>query len=152
MEDTRRHPTRGKGREYNERRTVDPGNRGDLRACEPRLGVVRFSLVPAVHRVCGAEPVPIGVDELVPDGEDPVETWRARKIGGRPMPLYEYRCEKCGQQYESYKRLSEEKKDETCPACGGRAVKMGISLFTAKGTSPGGGSSCGIGPRRSPFG
>ena len=51
------------------------------------------------------------------------------------MPLYEYRCEKCAQQYESYKRLSEEKKDETCPACGGRAVKMGISLFTAKGTS-----------------
>ncbi len=47
------------------------------------------------------------------------------------MPLYEYRCEKCGQQYESYKRLAEEKKDETCPACGGRAVKMGISLFNA---------------------
>ena len=68
------------------------------------------------------------------------------------MPLYEYRCEKCGQQYESYKRLAEEKKDETCPACGGRAAKLGISLFTAKGTSPGGASSCGIGPRRSPFG
>ena len=62
------------------------------------------------------------------------------------MPLYEYLCEKCGQQYESYKRLTEEKKEETCPACGGRAVKMGISLFTAKGTSPGGGSSCGIRP------
>jgi len=69
------------------------------------------------------------------------------------MPLYEYRCEKCGQQYESYKRLAEEKKDETCPACGGRAVKMGISLFTAKGTRSGGsGPSCGSGPHRSPFG
>jgi putative FmdB family regulatory protein len=68
------------------------------------------------------------------------------------MPLYEYRCVKCGQQYESYRRLTEEKKDEACPACGGRAVKMGISLFTAKGTSPGSGSSCGSGPRRSPFG
>ena len=68
------------------------------------------------------------------------------------MPLYEYRCEKCSQQYESYKRLAEEKKDETCPACGGRAAKLGISLFTAKGTSPGGAPSCGIGPRRSPFG
>ncbi len=44
------------------------------------------------------------------------------------MPLYEYRCETCGQQYESYKRL------------------------TAKGASPGTGSSCGGGPRRSPFG
>jgi len=68
------------------------------------------------------------------------------------MPLYEYRCEKCGQQYESYKRLSEGKEDETCPACGGRAAKMGISLSAAKGTSPGGGSSCGVVPRRSPFG
>jgi len=68
------------------------------------------------------------------------------------MPLYEYLCEKCGQQYESYKRLTEEKKDEACPACGGRAVKMGISLFTAKGASPKGGSTCGTGPRRSPFG
>ncbi len=67
------------------------------------------------------------------------------------MPLYEYRCEQCGQQYESYKRLTGEKKDEKCPVCGGRAVKMGISLFTAKGSSPGSGSSCG-GPRRSPFG
>jgi hypothetical protein len=27
------------------------------------------------------------------------------------MPLYEYRCEKCAQQYESYKRLSEEKNE-----------------------------------------
>jgi putative FmdB family regulatory protein len=68
------------------------------------------------------------------------------------MPLYEYLCEKCGQQYESYKRPTEEKNEEACPACGGRAVKKGISLFTAKGTSPGGGFSCGVGSRRSPFG
>ena len=68
------------------------------------------------------------------------------------MPLYEYLCEKCGQKYESYKRLTEEKKEETCPACGGRAVKMGISLSTAKGTPSGAGSSCGVRPRRSPFG
>ena len=54
------------------------------------------------------------------------------------MPLYEYLCEKCGQQFESYKRLTEQKKDETCPACGGRAAKMGISLFTTKGASSGG--------------
>ncbi len=67
------------------------------------------------------------------------------------MPLYEYRCDKCGQQFESYRRLSDEKEEEMCPACGGRAVKMGISLFSAKGNTPfGGGSSCG-GGRRSPF-
>ena len=68
------------------------------------------------------------------------------------MPLYEYRCEACGQQFESYRRLTEEKKEEKCPACGGRAEKLGISLFTAKGTPSPGGSSCGGGIRRSPFG
>lgn len=66
------------------------------------------------------------------------------------MPLYEYRCETCGRQFESYRRLTDEK-EEACPACGGRAAKMGISLFTAKGASPKGGSTCG-GLGRSPFG
>lgn len=68
------------------------------------------------------------------------------------MPLYEYRCGKCGQQFESYKRLTEEKKEETCPACGGRAERLGISLFSAKGRVASGGSSCGGGAHRSPFG
>jgi putative FmdB family regulatory protein len=68
------------------------------------------------------------------------------------MPLYEYRCKTCGQQFESYQRLTEVKKEEGCPACGGRAEKQGISLFTAKGTASPGGSTCGGGSRRSPFG
>jgi putative FmdB family regulatory protein len=68
------------------------------------------------------------------------------------MPLYEYRCGKCGRQFESYRRLADVRKDETCPACGGRAEKLGISLFTPKGGVAPGGSSCGGGPRRSPFG
>ena len=68
------------------------------------------------------------------------------------MPLYEYRCETCGQQFESYQRMTEVKKEEACPACGGRAAKVGISMFATKGTSSQGGSSCGGGPRRSPFG
>src|SRR3989304_5174974 len=105
-EDSREHPTSSRGwkwRECDECRTLDPGDRGDLRAGKPRAGVVCFSLVPAVHRVRGAQPVPVGVDELVPDGEDPDQIGRAREIGGEPMPLYEYLCEKCGQQYEAYK-------------------------------------------------
>ena len=68
------------------------------------------------------------------------------------MPLYEYRCEACGQQFESYRRLTDAKTEEMCPACGGRAVKMGISLFTAKGIPSRGGPACGGGPHRSPFG
>jgi len=68
------------------------------------------------------------------------------------MPLYEYQCGKCGQQFESYRRLSEVKEEETCPACGARATKMGISIFSsAKTGGAPGGSSCGGGSRRSPF-
>lgn len=68
------------------------------------------------------------------------------------MPLYEYRCGKCGQEFESYRRLSDVKGEETCPACGATAKKMGISLFArSKGSGAPGGSPCGGGPRRSPF-
>jgi len=67
------------------------------------------------------------------------------------MPLYEYKCEQCGQQFESYRRLSDAGKEEQCPACGGGAEKMGLSLFSAKGSSSKGGSSCGGPSHRSPF-
>lgn len=69
------------------------------------------------------------------------------------MPLYEYRCEACDKIFEAYKRLSDEAK-EACPACGGTSSRMGISLFSARGSgsvSSPGGSSCRSGPRRSPF-
>ncbi len=68
------------------------------------------------------------------------------------MPLYEYKCKECGKQFESYRRLSEEGKIEMCPVCGSPAEKMGLSLFRPKGGSASGGSSCGGGTRRSPFG
>jgi putative FmdB family regulatory protein len=70
------------------------------------------------------------------------------------MPLYEYQCESCRRLFEAYKRLSEEKDEERCSACGGRALKVGISLFRTVGGGPegSGGGSCGSGSRRSPFG
>ncbi len=70
------------------------------------------------------------------------------------MPLYEYRCSSCAQVFEAYKRLSDDSTGERCPACGGKAVRLGISLVSAKtgGTgAPGAGRSCGGGSRRSPF-
>lgn len=69
------------------------------------------------------------------------------------MPLYEYRCESCRKVFEAYKRLSDDTK-EACPACGRISSRLGISLFSARGSgsdSGSGGSSCGGGPRRSPF-
>jgi len=69
------------------------------------------------------------------------------------MPLYEYRCVACDKIFEAYKRLSDETK-EACPACGGISSRVGISLFSARGSgsvSSSGSSSCGGGSRRSPF-
>jgi len=71
------------------------------------------------------------------------------------MPLYEYRCGACSGVFEAYKRLSDEKKEETCPACGGSAQRLGISLVSAKAVDGGGksgASSCGGAGRRQPFG
>lgn len=70
------------------------------------------------------------------------------------MPLYEYRCGKCERVFEAYKRPSDDNEREPCPACGQVSRRMGISLFRAGGSGPAatGGSSCGSGPRRSPFG
>ena len=71
------------------------------------------------------------------------------------MPLFEYRCKTCSKLFESYKKPSEVEKGETCPECGGKAVKVEISLVGAGGS---GGScdskntQCGSGSRRSPFG
>jgi putative FmdB family regulatory protein len=69
------------------------------------------------------------------------------------MPLYEYQCESCRRRFEAYKRLSEENREERCPSCGGRAPKLGISLFSTVGeaSSPPQDGSCGGGFRRSPF-
>jgi putative FmdB family regulatory protein len=70
------------------------------------------------------------------------------------MPLYEYRCESCRKVFEAYKRLSDDTK-EACPACGRSSSRLGISLVSTRGSgsdSGSGGSSCGGGTRRSPFG
>lgn len=69
------------------------------------------------------------------------------------MPLFEYRCTKCGRTFESYRKPSDEAGTDKCPTCGGVAEKLGISLFSAKGSDCG--SSCGGGVGggwRPPFG
>ena len=50
------------------------------------------------------------------------------------MPIYEYRCKKCGQVFEYMQRMSDPPK-RTCEACGGRSLERLISQtsFTLKG-------------------
>ncbi len=59
-------------------------------------------------------------------------------------------CMSCRQRFRA-----DELKEAVCPACGGKAVRLGISVVNARtggSGSPGGATSCGGGSRRSPFG
>lgn len=58
------------------------------------------------------------------------------------MPIYEYRCKKCGQISEFLEEAGSSKK-HVCQKCGSRAVEKVFSVFSAKVSS---GSSGGISP------
>jgi len=51
------------------------------------------------------------------------------------MPIYEYRCESCGEELEKLQRMSDDKLVD-CPACGQPALKRLVSAaaFRLKGS------------------
>ncbi len=57
------------------------------------------------------------------------------------MPLYEYRCEGCGHQFEILQRLGEGASDLPCPECTELRLSKQHSTFAA-----GGGASESAGP------
>ncbi len=59
------------------------------------------------------------------------------------MPLYEYRCEKCGHRFEVLQRLGEGAGGLACPACGWEEVAKLHSTFAA--ASAGGSADVGAG-------
>jgi putative FmdB family regulatory protein len=54
------------------------------------------------------------------------------------MPIYEYRCDECGEKFELFVRSATRKVVPTCPKCGSQKARKNISLFGVGGT--GGGS------------
>ena len=51
------------------------------------------------------------------------------------MPIYEYKCKKCGEVSEFIKSINTNDKTEVCPECGGKAVRiMSQSSFILKGS------------------
>lgn len=59
------------------------------------------------------------------------------------MPMYEYRCEDCGNLYEELRRMSDADRDLKCPKCASESVERLLSAFATGGCSPtpGGGFS-----------
>jgi len=53
------------------------------------------------------------------------------------MPIYEYKCEKCGNQFVLRKELNEAEKGVKCPLCGAEDSRRVFSTFgTCQGCGP----------------
>jgi len=50
------------------------------------------------------------------------------------MPIYEYRCQECGEITEALVSMGE-KADVACSKCGSRKVERKLSTFAARGSS-----------------
>jgi putative FmdB family regulatory protein len=64
------------------------------------------------------------------------------------MPIYEYQCVECGEQFEKLVRSSAPADSVTCPKCGSKNVQKKLSVFgvggghkTSSASAPA--SSCG---------
>lgn len=55
------------------------------------------------------------------------------------MPLYEYRCQQCGEVFEQLRRAEEADRDVACPRCGAEEVERLLSLFGQYSRGCGGG-------------
>lgn len=62
------------------------------------------------------------------------------------MPIYEYRCERCQNEFESFVWSSRDEEAVECPRCGSKDVKKLMSSFASKASlSSVLGSGCGTG-------
>ncbi|OGO12479.1 MAG: hypothetical protein A2Y93_02285 [Chloroflexi bacterium RBG_13_68_17] len=50
------------------------------------------------------------------------------------MPIYEFRCDRCGTAFEELVRSSDAVSELTCPACRSPQVRKRISLVAARGS------------------
>ncbi|MDY7041050.1 MAG: zinc ribbon domain-containing protein [Chloroflexota bacterium] len=62
------------------------------------------------------------------------------------MPIYEYHCEDCGQQFEKFVRSSTSNDAIECPHCHSTNVQKGFSTFGMGGSSMKGGGLRNFGP------
>jgi putative FmdB family regulatory protein len=62
------------------------------------------------------------------------------------MPLYEYVCDDCNEQFDALRSIADADVPIACPQCEGERTHRAISLFSAigsEGVIAGAGSSCG---------
>lgn len=54
------------------------------------------------------------------------------------MPLYEYRCQKCGKRFEMLRRMQDADRELKCPECRSEEVERLLSTFATGGCTPSG--------------
>ncbi|MEW6094178.1 MAG: zinc ribbon domain-containing protein [Chloroflexota bacterium] len=68
------------------------------------------------------------------------------------MPIFEFSCSDCGQDFEELLRSTDAGSQVTCPRCGGVQVKKKISSFASRITGGTSGLSASSAPACSPGG
>lgn len=56
------------------------------------------------------------------------------------MPIYEYRCEKCGRSFEKLRKVADADREVECPYCASEEVERLFSGFATGGCSAPAGS------------
>ncbi len=51
------------------------------------------------------------------------------------MPIYEYRCQSCGDKFEKLVRRATDVLETGCPSCGEKHLEQQYSTFAARGGS-----------------
>ncbi len=66
------------------------------------------------------------------------QTWS----GERGMPIYEFRCEECGKEFEKFVISYSQISSVRCPECGSEKVVKKVSACSVGGGESSGGASC----------
>ncbi len=61
------------------------------------------------------------------------------------MPVYEYRCEGCGWEFERLLSREQAEAPQACPKCKSTKTVRKLSTFCSRSTGAGGSSSSGCG-------
>jgi putative FmdB family regulatory protein len=64
-------------------------------------------------------------------------------LRGENMPIYEYRCRKCGDVFERFMSINERGDMLTCPYCGEKKPEKILSGFSSSKKGSNSSSSCG---------
>lgn len=65
------------------------------------------------------------------------------------MPMYQYACQECGQEFEKRLRMSQSGETQSCPNCDSMETRKRIGAFAVGGSNSGPQRS--VAPPSSPF-